>query len=133
MYKRQIYKVSATSQDSTIIGVRPTGGTWNHATNAFIIPSDWLRDIPDPLNNRFVYMSIVTLHGEANTISYDLPVQLNLRGDRGQAGRDGNPGSQGIRGASQGFLYQRSSSVPISPTNGTGQFFASSNLSLIHI
>ena len=72
-------------------------------------------------------MSIVTLHGEANTISYDLPVQLNLRGDTGSAGRDGNPGSQGVRGASQGFLYQRSSSIPIAPVDGTGQFFASSN------
>ena len=122
-----IYRVSTTSQDSTIIGTRPIGGSWDHTTNAFTVPADWLSDIPDPLNNRFVYMSIVTLHGEANTISYDLPVQLNLRGDTGAAGRDGNPGSQGVRGASQGFLYQRSSSIPIAPADGTGQFFASSN------
>ena len=122
-----IYKVSTMSQDPAIIGIRPTGGAWNHTTNSFTVPVTWLSDIPNPLNNRFVFMAVVILHGESNTISYHLPVQLNLKGEKGDTGNTGGIGATGARGASQGFIYQRALSKPDKPVDGTGQFFASTN------
>ena len=119
-----IYKVSATSQDNSIIGQRPTGGSWDHVTNMFTPPSDYLTDIPDPLNNRFVYMSVATLSGESNTISYDLPLQMNLRGPQGTPGTPGATGAQGPSGSDSGYIYTRSTSKPSPPAAGTGQFIS---------
>ena len=117
-----IYKRSNTNQDNTIIGVRPTGGTWDHSTNAFTAPSGWETDIPTGTET-YIFMAVVTLHGEANSISYDLPVQLTgQRGATGTAGNPGGAGPRGERGISSGFLYQRSVSAPTQPTNGSGTF-----------
>lgn len=95
-----IYRTSSNPDDGNIIGERPTGGMWVPATDTYTPPSNWLRDIPDPLpTNDFVFMSIVTLDGHTNAISYDLPVRLTGRkGDTGTAGTDGNPGAAGADG-----------------------------------
>ena len=112
-----IYKRSNTNQDNTIIGVRPTGGTWDHSTNAFTAPSGWENDVPTTTET-YIFMAVVTLHGEANSISYDLPVQLT--GQRGAAGAAGNPGgtgptgAQGIPGSSIAYVYAASVGQPTS-------------------
>ena len=115
-----IYKTSLTSQDNTILGVRPSGGAWNHVSNAFTLPAGWLSDIPDPLvHGSYVYMCVVTLHGEADTLDYDAPVQLT--GFRGQTGRTGDAGSDGVDSFP---IYRYAETKPISPANGQGQYFA---------
>ena len=112
-----IYRRSNTNQDNTIIGVRPTGGSWNHTTNTFTAPSDWEDDIPTG-SETYIFMSVVTLHGESNNISYDLPVQLT--GQRGAAGAAGNPGgtgpagTAGLPGAAVAYVYTASVGEPTS-------------------
>ena len=122
-----IYKTSTNLNDPLILGQRPSGGSWDHATNAFTIPSGWTDDPPSTaVSGTYVFMAVATLHGEANTISYDLPVRLSgEKGDAGTPGTNGNDGATGPRGPSgqtgstgnsEVLLYQNSP-AGITPTD----------------
>ena len=112
-----IYRTSSNANDNTILGVRPTGGT--RSGNALATaPTDWALEPPTSISRgTYVYMAVADLSGDGTTLTYDLPVQLT-----GFSGTDGSVGAQGVQGISSGFLYQRSTSMPTRPANGTGTY-----------
>ena len=119
-----IYRRSNTNQDNTIIGVRPTGGTWDHSTNVFTPQSPWEDDIPTGTET-YIFMAIATLSGESNAISYDLPVQLTgqrgATGGQGNPGNPGSPGDQGLPGSATAYVYTAAPPGSPGPTSIAGQ------------
>ena len=117
-----MFRASATPLTSI-----PTGGTWVRGTHTFTPPTDWYNTYAAAIAavaNQPVYGSTVYLSGTADTVSaYSHPIRLTgEQGPRGNPGSAGTPGAAGARGISSGFLYQRNTSVPTRPANGTGTY-----------
>ena len=130
-----VYKRSDTDRDAGILAESLTGGTWDHTTRTFtatsIAPATWSTTIPPPGSGRYVYASIATLSGGANTIDYSRVFQWSgSEGPRGMAGTDGNdgadstvPGPAGLRGTSNIYLYGVGVTAPTSISGpGTGTY-----------
>ena len=96
-----------------------SGGTWDHTTRNFsAAPTGWSLE-PNVGSGRYVYVSVATLSGRSDNISYSSIWQLTgppgPTGPQGNAGPQGNPGSDGDPGT-DGYsiilLYQNSVSQP---------------------
>ena len=126
---RVIYR-RASSEPTT-----PTGGAWNHTTNALTPPSGWFETEGETTGSNRLYVSIVEVSGTLSqivsyspTIAFEGPVgpqgaqgETGVTGPRGPPGSTGSKGDTGNRGpqgqAGSGirYLYKLSINEPSQP------------------
>ena len=120
--------VSIYQRASSAPSAPSSGGSYNFTNNTLTAPNNWYTSVPS--GNNPVYMSVSTAisaaggGGTDSTLTWGTPTLLAQNGTNGADGNDGGAGAAGSDGVStyQAIVFQRASSAPNAPTNGSFNF-----------
>lgn len=126
--------VSIYQRASSAPSAPSSGGSYNFTNNTLTAPNNWYTSVPS--GNNPVYMSVSTAvsaaggGGTDSTLTWGTPTLLAQNGTNGADGADGADGNDGGTGAAgsdgvstyQAIVFQRASSAPNAPTNGSFNF-----------